>query len=625
MATYTGTVNIGSGNLYMRSNPSMTASVVTKIPNGTKLNITAITTYGGWKWGKTTYNGKTGYCCIVQPGHGTWITIKSDESNKTSPTKKDSTNIKKSEGDTGNSKGLDSALTTLLNSSVNNGNPLKASMRLFGLPYQLMSHVDPRIKNVSSTLGRTFINNIILEAPILTIIPGKPVYLPAAKNKRGITQTMLQAADGAFSELAAMGKTLNTQDLRYFDFQQDYLEYIKYVNALCRVAACFLGIGDVELDGVKLSHYNWANYRFTASSYQSVLGNVAKSTVDAAKSTLDMIKTYGADALYTVTSGAVNLNGKKDKSNQSKVKFENEKADKSLATTLEQLMTATNFVQFYCTAEGGQENYSNETSTSKLEGLFDTGTDLAKELAFVVNAGGASQTQFAKFIDSSSTALSDAVTKAAKGSVTGLFSRIISSSTNVLRGHNIVMPEIYQRSSNSSSWTFKLELSAAYNDVYSFYMRLLVPYLFVICLMCPKQTTANSYSSPFLIRGSMPGVYNCNMGIMESCTVEKWSEEGETSSDGFPTKMTITFTIKDLYSDLMITPSNQPMMFLSNSSLIDFLAINCGLDVTKPQLQAKLDNMINTITNAFEDIPNNAINILTQSVDNLVSDWTRIS
>ena len=55
---------------------------------------------------------------------------------------------------------------------------IKKSMRLFGLPYQFTSAVDPRLDGVSSTVGNRFLNNILLGGPVCSIIPGEPYYLP---------------------------------------------------------------------------------------------------------------------------------------------------------------------------------------------------------------------------------------------------------------------------------------------------------------------------------------------------------------------------------------------------------------------------------------------------------------
>ena len=59
------------------------------------------------------------------------------------------------------------------------GSPkLNVTMQLFGIPYQFLPSVDQRHKNISDVIGRKFADNIIMDSTVVTIIPGKPRYLP---------------------------------------------------------------------------------------------------------------------------------------------------------------------------------------------------------------------------------------------------------------------------------------------------------------------------------------------------------------------------------------------------------------------------------------------------------------
>ena len=63
----------------------------------------------------------------------------------------------------------------------------RLTMNLFGIPYQFPAAVDPRVSNISSTIGKKYTENIMLEAPICTIIPGEPTYLPGKSTTKKIT------------------------------------------------------------------------------------------------------------------------------------------------------------------------------------------------------------------------------------------------------------------------------------------------------------------------------------------------------------------------------------------------------------------------------------------------------
>lgn len=625
-----GIVTTNGANLMIRTGASTSTPFIGRIPNGTQITVGETKTVSNELWGKVSYNGVSGWSCI-KSGGTTLIKItdagetgKTPEAPKPDTVKQDPTTEKYSDG-------IDTALAELMKTSVNKGNALKASTRLFGMPFQFASFVDNRVPNVSPTLGRKYIQNMVLEAPLFTVIPGKPIYLPGAKNKRGTTAALMSAAGGNFTELSALGGSMKGDNLRYFDFQQDYIEYMKYVNILCRTAAGFLELGDIELDGEKLSKYNWMNYRFTADSYQSVAGNVMTATTDAAKSAVNSLLQFGADALKTATFGAVDFTGKGADADttingKSQIKFDKKTEETGILEQMDSLLANMNFVQFYIDpASSFSENASNATTTSKLEGMFDQGNDLIKELSFIVNAGGIDHAEFDKFAETSMSALTDQVTNSANGNISGMLARLLSVGTNIAKGETVVIPEIYQRSEYGKSYSVTVNLNSPYNDRYSYFMNILVPLLHLLALAIPKQASPNTYAAPFIIKAYLPGVFSCNLGIIDGITIDKNVSGEGLSVDGLPTEIKVTLNIKDLYSELMMTPSTDPLLFLSNSSLIDYLAVNCGVDLVMPQMDKKVDYLLDVITSSFDDIPENLKGEITKVFDNLISSWTTIN
>ena len=101
-------------------------------------------------------------------------------------------------------KQIQSTMKSLMNANVKNEDLVKYNMRLFGIPHQFTQYCDYRtytVKNRSRTtlIGRKYIENIMLEAPVVTIIPGKPLYLPGTKNKKGLSYGLLSSANGSLS------------------------------------------------------------------------------------------------------------------------------------------------------------------------------------------------------------------------------------------------------------------------------------------------------------------------------------------------------------------------------------------------------------------------------------------
>jgi hypothetical protein len=103
--------------------------------------------------------------------------------------------------------------------------------------------------------------------------------------------------------------------------------------------------------------------------------------------------------------------------------------------------------------------------------------------------------------------------------------------------------------------------------------------------------------------------------------VEKNSSGDAWSVDGLPSEIDLTINIKDLYSDLMLSPSTDATLFMSNTSLIEFLAVTCGLDLVQPQIQNKVEMALGTLTNAVSDIGENIKSQITAPLDRMIDNW----
>ena len=162
---------------------------------------------------------------------------------------------------------------------------VKLGMRVFGLPYQFPETVDPRFSDVTSTIGRSYLNNIRLQAPILTIIPGNPYYLPGEDKgvRVSMGQSIIDNADvNTFKWLKQ--NTVDNKDLkdgdtvRYYDFAPAYQDYIQYVNIMLRTIAGFLELRDT-LDGVSFQQYNWSYYKDNETGSRNLTEDSATSNM----------------------------------------------------------------------------------------------------------------------------------------------------------------------------------------------------------------------------------------------------------------------------------------------------------------------------------------------------------
>ena len=435
---------------------------------------------------------------------------------------------------------------------------MRSSTRLFGMPYQFISSVDPRN---DYNVGYRYTKNIVRDAPIISILPGKPKYLPGSSSEErdAVTEAIEGTAEGTVASLTA-GATnpedtlkaaiegADSNSFKYYDFQRDYASYINYVNLLCRVGAIMLGIGDESIPNpaggrTALGSYNWGDYRYKYSDKDGGSGDLFSDIV------------------------------------------------------------STGYVQFYVDPDAsGNESMSNEVSESKIKGMLETGQDVLKELQFVTGSLGAEDIMegVEGFVTGSLDALAGAI--GASTSVGKALQRIMSTTSNIIKGENIIMPDIYQRSNYEKQYTFTVHLKAPYGNKLGFYLDCYVPLCHLLALGLPKQTTANTYGSPFIVKAYISGVFSCNLGMVTSISINKNINDTFVNVNGVPSEMDVSVTIADLYSDLCMSKVSSPLLFMSNTSLVHYIATTCGIDIIRPAINEKLKMFVQTILNTPADI-----------------------
>lgn len=644
MSKYYGTVTASALNV--RSSPTTSSKKIASLKKGEHISISETQSGadgklwghmpGGWvclKSGRSQYvsykeeNGTTSINAAQTSG-GTGGTTSGGGASSTSGSSSSSSNNTTSSTSTndptkhGEGTALSSAFASAMINSTNGGSVYKKSMRLFGLPYQFRPEVDFRVPQISKVVGRKFINSIIQSAAIITIIPGRPKYLPNAKNKEGISHALIEAANEGFTDLQHLLGNSKDNPVKYYDFESSYAEYMNYVNILCRTAATFLELKET-IDGQPLQSYDWKNYRWTGDSYSSATKNLLKGSANIAKGVVNKVKEFGQDAITMLTS----IGKKKDdKNNGNKLKLETDDVTAKDAGAKEALYSMSSFVEFFIDTDfGANESINNSSAESSISGIFKTGSDVMKEFAFITNSGGIEQgTEFQEWSGNALKTLSDKMSSG--GSISSFFKRFLDVSGNIIKGENIIVPKIYTGSEFSRGQTpINVTLKAIYGDRFSYFMDVMVPLFHLLCLALPKQTSANSYGAPFLVKYLCPGVANCNLGLVTSLTVDKGNAGVGWTVDGFPNEIKVSMIIEDLYSDMAMSPSNQPRLFLANSSLIDYLASTCGLNIIQPQLANRAAMTINATKNAFGDIKTNVVTHIDEKIDHFMAGWTSIS
>ena len=501
---------------------------------------------------------------------------------------------------------------------------VKRTMQLFGAPYQFTDAVDPRIQTISTDIGQNFMRNIMAEAPICTIIPGEPKYLPTVgsdEEKEAVTHALAQCYlddNGGFSSLIKDSKILNNE-LRLYDFKRTYSEYMKYVNILCRAGAVMLELGGVTLPGqdVPLANMDWRNYRGDGSSYGSLLSSFGSAGNDLKKMISEgwsQVKSSVKNAFSLDTITGYSYDTDEDGNETGKTDYD------------EDTLSGSGYVQFYVDPDAScDESMSNSAGDSMIKGIFDSSQNFIKEFSFLANSGGAGDIAetFQEFTAGTLEAMNTVISKVGDGTQVGsVLSRIINLSGSVLRGQNMILPQIYQSSSYTKSYSIQVHLKTPYGSKLGYYLNIFVPLMHLIALAVPRQATANTYESPFLVKAYVDGIFSCNMGMVDSISISRGSDS--RSVEGLPSEVDVSLSIVDLYSQLTLSSSANPSLFVTNASLIEFLATNCGLNIIGDNVKTKVDLFISAYSNAIRDIPTNIGSGVHEYLDNVVAGFTSL-
>lgn len=241
--------------LHVRNRPSMSGDIINQLTDGTELIITQmdgdwcyVSNYGGWS--------HSDYIELFNNNPSNTVSVSKEEQERLAQEAEDRKIQAELERQL-NVIGENLSTSTLIDDNsivdsliVNNLNGI------YGIPYQFMASVDPRLRNTD--MGRKYSEKIISKMPLLCMTPGRVKFMSnfSKEEKEGIFAALETGIETDISNIV-------NRNGRYFTFEFAYDDYFNYVNGLCWVGARFLGIQDVKLNigskEAEASKFDWRN------------------------------------------------------------------------------------------------------------------------------------------------------------------------------------------------------------------------------------------------------------------------------------------------------------------------------------------------------------------------------
>ena len=422
---------------------------------------------------------------------------------------------------------------------------------VFGLPYQFLPTADLRLDGSETTdnIGYEYAEKIIERIPLLFLSPGKASFMTkySANEKQNVMEKIINIAGNQDS--ASLEDLLDGNG-RYYTFEYDQVRYYKFVNPMCRIAARYLNIQDVKINGTKLDAFNWETMTKSGISSIADFGN------------------YLSIPFYVDTDTSISES------------FGNSTTQSQLASTVNGVSDMAKELNFLLGYGAGTKTVDQILSDTSIAESLNNVTELASNL---VGNGG-------------------------------FFSNLGSHLVTVASGGKLVFPEIWSDSSFSRSFNVRFKFISPDCSNLSVFLNVLVPLFHLIGLVAPQmswidqQANPNGYTNPFLVRAIYKGFFNVDMGIIESMSVNKGAE-CQWTPEGVPTSIEVDIGIKDLYSMMSITETNSTDGLkydtLNNTVLMDYIANLCGINIYKPEITRLIDmwymnNFHNRVADFFE-------------------------
>ena len=161
-------------------------------------------------------------------------------------------------------------------------------------------------------------------------------------------------------------------------------------------------------------------------------------------------------------------------------------------------------------------------------------------------------------------------------------------SSLALGAARIDFPEIWDNSSFTKSYSFSMALRSPYGDPYSIFQSIYIPMTLILAAALPRATGQTSYTSPFLIRAYSKGMFAIPLGLIDSVSIKRGSDQHGWTIGRHPTQVDVSFTVKDLSPMMYQTMQEDAVDGLANilnlmsttdSSFHDYLETLGGLSL----------------------------------------------
>ena len=457
---------------------------------------------------------------------------------------------------------------------------LRKITRCMGVPPKYNMDIDIQYTNdIAPGYGRVYQKTILKSPTIISICPGRVTMLPNFnKKEKDVTIRYLLEAVQGNSELykTAVGdKGDGGWTAKLFDFEPNTAEYANYLNVLCRASAILMGLGEELMPGTstKLKHFDYAYWKV--------------------RSTFQNTDNQKLNSIFARFWGNLNVSARGS-------------------------IEDSNYVHFFVNNQETNISESIRTETSEANLLPDAAKSLGEVSANLAYYLSGNHTGFFG-ADDLEAQMQGLISKISNGNET--FSAI---GNGLLQGGQMVFPDMVSGATYSKEIRCSMDFISPYGDPLSIFLNCNVPANHLLAFALPKQLSDNVYTFPFVVRVYQQGNFNAQLAVISSIEINRGGDDGSAwTVDGLSTAWNVSITVTPLYSKLMMTSAEHPLLFLRNEGMLEYLGNLCGLDLKIHNSGVKYKLAGTFAYLKFFDIPSTSSRTIGDNIAAKLSPWVK--
>lgn len=457
------------------------------------------------------------------------------------------------------------------------------SWRIFGSPYMLLDD-PPQLGGypTSDVLGEWYYSQL-KQSQILTLKIGVPKY---TGNKRYIHMIDYiygnataedeeenswwdNVVDNVVSYIGMSITGLN-QARRQYIFYNQYELYIKYVRMILISLASYLGLMEFPIPSIKsnMGSVNFSSYEIKPikeidwNNYVSN-GNKITAIWDLFSETVDTVVTQ-----YSYQEG--------QEVSTNKPQYKDTAAG------------APAIIQFMVQPSFSNESFQNTTKPSSAAQFASSFENQGREVQWITQTTGSNSfvASVADVTTGVGSTLATAIENVKSDPAVSMFGSTLVGMIRGLAGERMIWPEIYDQSGFEKSVSYNIRLVSPQGDPYSYFVNIGIPLSYLIAAAAPLTASRNAYKMPFMCQAYVTGQTSMPMAIISGLSIQRGTA-GAVNKDGLPLEVECNISIKDLYSVLAFSAIHDPAEFLSNESMIEYIASWTGIETWNKSLMNK--------------------------------------